>query len=63
MPLLLIVGNKKVRAGLHFSGIILVPSFIKIGNWVRSWNGRHTTDILVSKAYVSLQDRKYANME
>jgi len=61
MLLLLIVGNKRVRAGMRFSCMILVPSLIKIGNW--SWNGKHTTDILVSKAYISLQERKYANME
>ena len=40
MLLLLIVRNRKVPAGMHFSSIILVPSFIKIGNWFRCWNGR-----------------------
>jgi hypothetical protein len=34
MLLLLIVGNEKVLAGMHFLGLILVPSFIKIGQLI-----------------------------
>jgi hypothetical protein len=50
------VGNEKVLVGMHFIGLIFVPSFIKIGQLIENLNGRHTPDIVVSKAYVSSQE-------
>jgi hypothetical protein len=34
MLLLLIVGNEKALAGMHFVGLILVPNFTEIGQLI-----------------------------